>query len=142
MTKYCTNSDYGTVDNKTELEPVDDAATANWGEAWQMPSINQYNELLNSSYTTTEWTSVNGVNGIKITSKINLKSIFLPATGRFSDTSNKDVGTNGYYWSRSLKQNVNFAAFRLYIGSSVIGMDKGNGHQRSDGDSVRPVRVK
>ena len=41
MTKYCTSSYYGTVDNKTELEPSDDAATANWGSEWQMPSLEQ-----------------------------------------------------------------------------------------------------
>ena len=41
MTKYCTSSSYGTVDNKTELEPSDDAATVNWGSNWQMPSLEQ-----------------------------------------------------------------------------------------------------
>lgn len=31
MIKYCTDSDYGTVDNKTILDPEDDAATVNMG---------------------------------------------------------------------------------------------------------------
>ena len=38
QTKYCTNSKYGTVDDKTELEPEDDAAFVNWGSTWRMPT--------------------------------------------------------------------------------------------------------
>ncbi len=54
MTKYCTRSDYGYngfTDNLTELQPEDDAATANWGSVWKMPSYAQFSELFNSSYT-------------------------------------------------------------------------------------------
>ncbi len=76
MTKYCRSRSYGTVDNKTELEPSDDAATANWGGGWQMPSREQFNELFNSSYTATTWTTLNGVSGYEITSKSNGNSIF------------------------------------------------------------------
>ena len=46
MTKYCTDSGYGTVDNKTELDPADDAATVNWGTSWRMPTLEQLDELL------------------------------------------------------------------------------------------------
>ena len=84
MTKYCTQSEYGYngfTDNLTELQSADDAATANWGSDWQMPSLAQIQELCSSSNTTTEWTQVNGVNGRKITSKSNGNSIFLPAAG-------------------------------------------------------------
>ena len=31
LTKYCTDNDYGTVDNKTVLDPEDDAAHVKWG---------------------------------------------------------------------------------------------------------------
>ena len=76
LTKYCIHSGLGTVDNRTELLPEDDAATANWGSSWRMPSSDQINELCNPSYTITEWTALNGVNGLKITSKKNGNSIF------------------------------------------------------------------
>ena len=33
LTKYCTSSSYGTVDNKKQLDLSDDAARANWGGA-------------------------------------------------------------------------------------------------------------
>ena len=45
LTKYCVSGRYGTVDNKTELLPEDDAATANWGSNWCMPTVEQIEEL-------------------------------------------------------------------------------------------------
>ena len=38
FSKYVTNSSYGTVDNKTVLDPDDDAAHVNWGGNWRMPT--------------------------------------------------------------------------------------------------------
>ena len=137
MTKYCTSSSYGTVDNKTELEPSDDAATANWGSEWQMPSKEQRAELINSSYTTTTWTTMNGKYGRKITSKSNGNSIFLPAAGYRLGTSLGNAGSYGFYWSRSLYASSNLAC-SLYFYSGTIYM---NGPSRYDGQSVRPVRV-
>ena len=143
MTKYCTSSSYGTIDNKTELEPSDDAATANWGSGWQMPSREQFEELLNSSYTTTTWTTLNGVNGRKITSKSNGNSIFLPAAGNRGGTSLNYAGTYGYYWSRSLNTSLGHSAYELDFGSSDINVSTyGTYTLRSVGRSVRPVRVK
>ena len=41
LTKYCTDASYGNdgfTDDKTTLDPEDDAATANWGKEWRMPT--------------------------------------------------------------------------------------------------------
>ena len=124
----------------TELLPEDDAATANWGSEWQMPSDDQIDELYNNSYTTAEWTTQNGVNGYKITSKSNGKSIFLPAAGFRAGTSLYDAGYNGYYWSRSLGTgNYSNYAYGLGFFSNNI---YGYGYYRLHGRSVRPVHVK
>ncbi len=139
ITKYCTNSDYGTIDNKTELEPFDDAATVNWGSGWQMPSLEQFKELINSSYTTQTWTTMNGVEGRKITSKSNGNSIFLPAAGYRSDASLRSAGSFGGYLSRSLNTGSSSAG-ELYFNSSKITTRSNSG--RYYGRSVRPVRVK
>jgi hypothetical protein len=139
MTKYCTESYYGTVDNKTELEPSDDAATVNWGSDWQIPSREQRAELINSNYTTTTWTTLNGKYGRKITSKSNGNSIFLPAAGCRDATSLIDAGSDGYYWSRSLDAGNSGSACSLYFDSSKIGTGSCS---RYSGQSVRPVRVK
>lgn len=122
----------------TELLPEDDAATANWGSGWQMPSLAQIQELYNSSYTTTVWTQVNGVKGRKITSKSNGNSIFLPAAGYRTDTSLYSAGSLGNYWSRLLDASYPFSAYRLYFNSGYVDWDYNN---RSYGRSVRPVRV-
>ena len=139
MTKYCTSSSYGIVDNKTELEPSDDAATVNWGNDWQMPSLGQVEELTCGSYTNISWTTLNGVHGRKITSKSNGNSIFLPAAGYRLNTSLIYAGSCGYYWSRSLCTSDSYFAYDLYFNSS--GIDT-NDDCRYDGRSVRPVRVK
>ena len=139
MTKYCTNSSCGTVDNKTEHEPSDDAATVNWGSNWQMPSLEQLKELYNSSYTTTTWTTMNGVYGRKITSKSNGNSIFLPAAGSRRGTSLDSAGRCGSYCSRSLYAGYSNDAYVLFFNSRNIFT--GN-VSRYRGWSVRPVRVK
>ena len=140
MTKYCIDSSLGTIDNKTELDPEDDAATVNWGPDWCMPTIDQLNELYNSDNTTTEWVILNGVNGRLITSKKNGKNLFLPIAGYRYHGSLRNAGSNGEYWSRSLNPNISGSACRLYFGSEGFGWD-GYG-ARYVGLSVRPVRIK
>ena len=138
MTKYCNKSGYGTVDNKTELELSDDAAYVNWGANWRMPSDDQFTELINSSYTTSTWTTQNGVYGRKITSKSNGNSLFLPAAGYRSGTSLTDAGSYGDYWSRTLDTSFPYLAYCLYSDSSGIRTGDGS---RYIGFSVRPVRL-
>ena len=131
-------SKYNNNGGLTELLPEDDAATANWGSGWQMPSLAQIKELCNSSNTTTEWTQVNGVNGRKITSKSNGNSIFLPAAGYRYDTSLNSAGSYGFYWSRSLSTSYSDGAYGLYFDSGYVDWDNGG---RYYGRGVRPVRV-
>ncbi|MCQ2289140.1 MAG: dockerin type I domain-containing protein, partial [Muribaculaceae bacterium] len=50
-----------------DLDAAHDAATANWGAGWRMPTLQEIKDLYNRNYTTTEWVTVNGVNGRKIT---------------------------------------------------------------------------
>ena len=138
LTKYCGDSSYGTVDNKTELDLEDDAAYVNWGPAWRMPSYDQFAELINSSYTTTTWTTQNGVYGRLITSKSNGNSIFLPAAGCRGGASLGSAGSSGYYWSRTLRTSYPNNARYLRFGSSYIYSDYS---VRYYGLSVRPVRL-
>lgn len=52
LTKYCTRSDFGNngfTDNLTVLLPEDDAATANWGNGWRMPTENEWRELIDNT---------------------------------------------------------------------------------------------
>lgn len=136
-TKYCLHRDYGTIDNKSELEMSDDAATVNWGVDWQMPSLEQFKELI--SYTTTMWTQLNGVSGKMIVSKSNGNRIFLPAAGYRNGTSLNDAVSNGYYLSRSLDTSDSNYACYLCFDSNLF---KTYRNYRYYGYVVRPVRVK
>ncbi len=72
------NTDYEFIgDGNTQLSLEDDAARANWGGQWVMPTIEHIREL--KKYTTSEWTTLKGVFGRKFTSKQNGNAIFLPA---------------------------------------------------------------
>ena len=143
MTKYCVHSNYGFngfTDDKKLLELADDAASVNWCECWQMPTNDQFYELVHSDNTTYEWTTENGVTGVRITSKRNGESIFLPASGDYNDTKNSTVGTQGHYWTRSLNTGKSYAASHYQFNSNI----KPQGYSdfsRYMGLSVRPVLV-
>ena len=66
-------------DGKSILDIEDDAAHVVWGGKWQMPTIEEIQELIAS--TTVEWITENDVNGMKFTSNFNGNSFFLPAAG-------------------------------------------------------------
>ena len=141
LTKYCNDSSKGYngfTDTLTELEPEDDAAYVNWGSGWRTPSKEQFEELINSSYTTTTYTTQNGVYGRKITSKSNGKSLFLPAAGSRNDTSLGNADGYGYYWSRTLSARDPYGAYDLDVSSSYILPFSSD---RYVGFTVRPVRV-
>ena len=123
MTKYCTESFYGYnyfTDSKTTLEPSDDAATANWGEKWCMPTKSQLSELL--SKCTWAWTTQNGVKGYKVTGP-NGNYIFLPAAGYRHSSLLDDAGSYGCYWPSSLGEggDANYS-YCLYYGSDDLGL--------------------
>ena len=134
QTKYCTNSNYGTVDNKTTLELSDDAARANWGGSWRMPTDAEITEL--REQCTWRWTCQNGVNGYEVTSKKNGKSIFLPAAGYLLDDALDYAGSRGSYYSTSLNTDEPNDAYGLYIDSGSVYRYS---HHRWHGLPVRPV---
>ena len=134
LTKYCTNSSYGKVDNKETLEPQDDVAHVNWGGSWRMPTSEELEELLEKCKWA--WTTQNGVSGHKVTGP-NGNSIFLPAAGFRYDTEVKYIGTSGSYWTNSLDSSVSRAAYRLYIGRN--GSKGWYSTERYYGFTVRPV---
>lgn len=104
---------YGTVDNKTILDISDDAARANWGGSWRMPTREELDELRNECTWT--WTTQNGVKGHKVTGP-NGNSIFLPAAGYRDGGSLIYAGSESYYWSSSLyyEDNLSYACFYAY----------------------------
>jgi len=143
LTKYCTYSFFGYngfVDNKTELEPEDDAAYVNWGSSWRIPTFIQQDELAQKCSST--WTNLNGVDGFLFTGP-NGNSLFLPAAGYKDGNSIIMNVVSGAYWSRTLNDFLkpyDRTAFMLqwsdYNGASAQGA-----FYRYYGMLVRAVRV-
>lgn len=117
LTKYCTSSSYGTADNKTTLEPADDAAYKNWGGTWRMPTKAEQDELREKCTWT--WTTQGNVKGYKVTGP-NGNSIFLPAAGYRNGSSLGSADSYGDYWSSSLDTSDSGGACYLYFNSSGV----------------------
>lgn len=111
-----------------------DVARKKWGSPWRLPTKAEFDELIDNCTWT--WTTQNGHNGYKVTSKRNGNSIFFPATGRRNGTSSFNQGTGGNFWSASPDEGDSIYACSLSFNE---------GHRntywsgRGDGYSVRPV---
>lgn len=81
------------------LAPEYDAAQAQWGGGWRMPTDAELNDLYNNCDCT--WTALNGVNGYVVRGRGAFAdaSIFLPATGYGDGTSLRNTGSYGGCWS-------------------------------------------
>ncbi|MBR6827702.1 MAG: PEGA domain-containing protein [Prevotella sp.] len=135
LSKYCTKSSYGTVDNKTVLESSDDVAQVKWGGSWRMPSIKELQELKKKCKW--EWTQQDGHDGYRVTGP-NGNSIFLPTAGYRYYSLHNLYGMYAYYWSRTFFGGSPGSA--RYLGFSAGGVYTGYDN-RYYGRSVRPVRV-
>ena len=134
LTKYNTSSTYGTTDNLTTLEAMDDVATQKLGSGARMPTADEWRELIdNIAY---EWTTMNGVNGLKFTAS-NGNCLFLPAAGNHFDSGLYGDGSLGYYRSSSLYADDPSDAWYFNFSESDQSM---YGSRRSYGLSVRAVR--
>ncbi len=141
LTKYCTDDYYGNigfVDNLTLLQPSDDAATANWGSGWRMPTNEEWQELLDN--TTNTWTTQNGVNG-RLFTATNGNSLFLPAAGYRDDSNLYNSGNDCFCWSSSLSTDHTNGAwsFGYYI-LLFLPVEDVDLYYRYPGHSVRAVR--
>ena len=131
---------YNYDDNKTVLEPEDDAAAVIWGQGWHIPTEAEWEELCNRCNCKWERTSIDGVFGYLVTSikeGYTDKSIFLPAAGYYRAHAIEGAEKSGYYWSST--RNVPFAdrALCLYFIPNFIGI--GNNGFRNGGFTIRPV---
>ena len=135
---YYSMTKYNASDGKTELDPVDDAASVIWGVDWQMPSSTQRVELMDTRYVNLEWTTQNGVYGLKVKSKKNGNYIFLPVGG-YRSGSELLYTDGGNYWSRSVNtiNSIYYTASAHHFNSSN---NYGQTWLRSNGLNIRPVR--
>ena len=124
---------YGVSMNDISGNANYDAARANWGGTWRMPTWEEMEELIDNCTWT--WITQSGVKGCKVTGS-NGKSIFLPHAGYCEGTSRSSVGEIGSYWSSTPFESDGKYAYDLFF--------SGGGHRvswdgRSLGRTVRPV---
>ena len=138
LTKYNNIPAYGGesgfTDTLTILQPSDDAATANLAHA-RTPTCAEWEELI--SNTTSEWDTLNGVTGRRLTGP-NGNSIFLPAAGFRQLKSPLSVGRSGIYWTSTLDtthpRSAMTTLFDTVRGPHIFKC------RRPYGPTVRPVR--
>ena len=121
-------------DNKTVLEFEDDAARANWGGSWRMPTHAEMKELVYLSEGE-GWETYKGVNGYRFTGS-NGKTLFLPAAGYRRGIGLDYAGSCGRYWSSSLYEGDSASAWSVRFDSFAASSYSGG---RYFGQSVRPV---
>lgn len=113
--------------------PQYDAARANWGGSWRLPTDTECEELLNKCTWT--WMSQGDHNGYEVTGP-NGNSIFLPAAGCRDGSSLDYAESFGYYWSSTPYESNTQLAYSLYFDSGCHDVDWSS---RDYGRAVRPV---
>ena len=121
------------IDSEGNLTAQYDAATANWGGTWRMPTYAEFNELRNNCTWT--WTTQNGVNGYNVEGPSG-NSIFLPSAGYRDGSSLIYAGSLGYYWSSTPSEYGYYSAYYLDFYISYRSM---NCNGRYYGRAVRPI---
>ena len=140
--RYCTNTSSPTSSSSwsryttggATLEASDDAATANLGSSWRMPTKTEWQELYDKCTWT--WTQLGSVSGYTV-SALNGNSIFIPAAGERFQTAFKNDKFVGHYWMSQVSEIV-YNARSMYFNSSRI-FDPNNTSGRVCGFTIRPV---
>ena len=140
LTKYCNDSSCGYngfTDDKTVLDPEDDAAHVNLGGNWRMPTYAEGMELIENCIVV--WVIKNGVRGLLFTAR-NGNSIFLPESGSWAGVTYRSVPDNGnysgYYMTSTLSSTNARAAMTMLLVNEGVHFD---GMSRVIGKSIRPV---
>ncbi|MDE5998706.1 MAG: hypothetical protein K2H04_01335 [Bacteroidaceae bacterium] len=114
--------------------PQYDAARANWGSSWRLPTKKEWEEL--RRVCRWKWSILNNCRGYKVIGR-NGKSIFLPAAGYRSESSLHEAQKIGGYWSSTpVDQDNTQRAYRYNIYRENYIRSQS---YRYRGWSVRPV---
>ena len=132
---HCDGSQFTCHDLGNEIiGKSNDVAQIQWGGTWLMPTQEHIEELLNNC--THEWTMMNGVKGVKFTSKTNNSFIFLPAAGKRYDSVLGETGVKGNYWTSTQDNSSNAFAYCLCFDAVLTYCSD---LPRNNGVSIRPV---
>ena len=125
-----------------------DAARANLGAPWRMPTSAEFAELfanikyINADGTEVDTTktdkrvTVNGIVGLYIESKLNGARLFFSCSGNGNGRSWSSRGSNGYYWSSTWNSARDARDLVFYSG----GVNPQDYSRRYNGFALRPVQ--
>lgn len=136
LTKYCTDANFGHVDDKVVLDPEDDAATVLLGEGWRIPTFDEWVELLGNCTWT--WSTLGGVRGYMVTSNVpgyTDNYIFLPSGGSCIYDESPVLNYQGAFWSSENTDNCMYSNAVL----TEISQPSENSQPRWQGFNIRPV---
>ena len=142
LTKYNSDAAYGNIDNKYLLDPEDDAAVVHLGKSWRIPTLSEWKELGNPDNCLWTWTTLNGVRGMKITSKksgYTDKWLFIPAGGHYNGTGRASAVSGGWCLTSLRNLSLNERAYVLYFESNGIRSWSRDLHDKCHGRSLRAV---
>ena len=132
---------YSNADKRTQLVPADDAASANWGGEWRMPTADEYEELTDPNKCQWEWITKDGINGYKVTGKKTGNSIFLPITGFRFYGGVQFRAIKGIYWTSTLYTLNPDKSYCLEFDGSNIDVTFGKlSSNRFSGRCIRAVK--
>lgn len=125
-----------------------DAARANLGSPWRMPTTTEFAELFAGCIyidatgteipagTTDKRVTVNGIVGLYLQSKTNGNRLFFACSGGGNGASWGSRGSRGYYWSASFSS----ARYARYLSFDSGGVNPQYNGYRCSGFAVRPVQ--
>lgn len=120
LANYERSGEYCFADGRKVLESQDDAATANWGGKWRMPTPSEIDELC--SKCNWKWKEINGVGGYVVSNtQYGAKSIFIPLVGYKNGDKLNSYNDYGYYWSCKVNTDADDAEMlRVMPGTSPV----------------------
>ena len=128
---YYNQSKYNRIDNLTTLQPQDDPVHVNWRGGWRLPTRKEFVVLKKA--TISEWVydyKSSGVSGLLVKDKNDAsKELFFPAAGYGSNGSVNNVGSEGDYWSSSLRESDSKSAWFMNFNRHFDGWEY-NSHRR------------
>lgn len=124
LSKYCFSPSYGYTDYKYVLDPEDDAAYANLGEGWRMPTYEELYELMRNC----SWGWINI--GQKMFARV------VGPSGKAILIRMKGMRQNGSIWSSTLSYESPDQAICVSFSDNNMSLAYGD---RCDGMIVRPV---
>ena len=134
---------YNITDGKTALDPEDDAARANMGGEWRIPTKEEFLELADTKYVIHERIANynnSGVTGFLFTSVSNGNKLFIPQAGGVSEGNLSAVNTTATLWLPNISDTYNTDKISADLGQlNARGNVSSTYFNRCAGLSVRGV---